>query len=375
MAVEAYPSVHEGASSERSRLFWIALAGVVVVGGLMFGVAKWATPPNLGSATATDSGAIDGGAASVLAMVSIVAVAIERFIEMAWSLLASFKNGWWPLPEIAKAVDALAEETNQVAKPAFDAALAGLASARDAIGVVETERQRLEAEIAKVQTEERKYIDQIRRISSLSKDNQRVQLIATTAFQAANRLDTAYGTVMPAVRQAFNDASQVTAGISDILAGFKDNPAKKIISIFLGSSIGLAVCGVVGLDLFAAAGLPLGPTDKDEITKAAFPYVGVMLTGLVVGLGANPTHEVVRWVSEAAKSRRASNIARPNVSGSPDERAERNADAAATVQPAAGQPAEGQAAGARAVENILGRLLPNDGPAPSRAKPGTMNLR
>lgn len=361
MAVEAYDPVHEGTSSERNIMAWVGLVGVVALAALAVWAAKWSTPPNQGFADSTDAGVIDGGAASVLAMVSIVAVGIERFIEMFWSLMSSFKNGWWPLPEIANAVDALAEETNQVAKPAFAAALAGLAEAKATLAEADKKREVLEAEIERVRTEEQTYKDQIGRISSLAKDNQRVQLIATTAFQAAHRLDTAYGSVMPAVRQAFNDASQVTAGVSDILAGFKENPAKKIISIFLGTAAGLAISGLVGLDLFAAAGLPLGPTDSADIARSAFPYIGVMLTGLVVGLGANPTHEIVRWVSETAKSRRAANLGRPNVSGSPDERDERAVGAPTTQTQAAA--------------SILDRLAPMGGDVVARARPGTMNLR
>jgi hypothetical protein len=361
MVAEAYESVHEGTSSERNIMAWVGALGALIIVGLCVWAARWATPPNLGfTETANEAGILDGGAASVLAMVSIVAVGIERMIEMFWSLMSSFKNGWWPLPEIAKAVDALAEETNQVARPAFAAAIEGLEAAKATLAEGDKQRQLLEGEIKRLEDDSAKYEAQIKRISSLAKDNQRVQLIATTTFQAVNRLDTAYGSVMPAVRQAFNDASQVTAGVSDILAGFKDNPAKKIISIMLGAAAGLIVSGIVGLDLFAAAGMPLGPTEPGAIAGSAFPYIGVMLTGLVVGLGANPTHEVVRWVSESAKSRRASNLGRPNVSGSPDERDER---AAAPKKPA------------DAATSILERLRPIGGDAAARARPGTMNLR
>src|SRR5262249_28277230 len=209
-------------------------------------------------------------------------------------------------------------------KPVFDAAIAGLEGAKQAETVTKEQVDRIDAEIANVLLEAQRYVKQIQQISSLAKDNQRVQLVATTAFQAANRLDTAYGDVLPRVRQAFNDVSQVTTGLSDILAGFKDNPAKKLISMMIGTFVGLVIAGFAGLDLFQAAGLPLGPTDPAAIKAALFPYVGVMLTGLVVGLGANPTHEVVRLVSEAAKARRAGNLARPNVIGSADDRDEQS---------------------------------------------------
>lgn len=316
MAAEPYPNLSEGASSERSIMAWVGLASAVIIATLCVWAAKFSTPPNLGAPGTPGAAGIDGGAASMLAMVSIVAVGIERLIEIFWSMIGSFKNGWWPLPEIADAVEDLANETNRAAQPAFAAAIAGLEEIRNGVDVAEETRKALEDEINRVKADEEAFKKQIQQIASLSKNNQRVQLIATTTFQAVNRLDAAYGRVNADVRKAFNDASQVTAGVSDLLAGFKDNPAKKIISIILGAIAGLLISGVVGLDLFAAAGMPLG--DRASM----FPYVGVMLTGLVVGLGANPTHEVVRWVTESAKSRRAANLGRPNVSGSPDERDE-----------------------------------------------------
>lgn len=361
MAIAPFASVNTGKSSERNRLAGVGVVGLVVIGALAVWAAKWSTPPNVGFADSTTAtGGIDGGAASVLAMVSIVAIGIERLIEIFWSMIGSFKNGWWPLPEIADAVDRLTEEANQIAKPAFQAALDGLAAAQATLQEGDAQRALLDAEIARINVEVQAYRDQIASVGSLAKNNQRVQLVATTAFQAAQRLDTAYGSVMPAVRQAFNDVSQMTAGVSDILAGFKDNPAKKVISIFLGSAAGLLVAGTVGLDLFAAAGLPLGETDPAKIPLSAFPYVGVMLTGLVVGLGANPTHEVVRWASEAAKSRKTASLGLPNVSGGPDDR-------------------EGGAAGVpftaeQAAASILDLLAPIGIKTTPRARPGTMNL-
>ena len=330
MAAEPYPKLGEGASSERRIMIWVGAASAVIIGALCVWAAKFSTPPNLGVPGTPGAAGIDGGAASMLAMVSIVAVGIERSIEVFWSMIGSFKNGWWPLPKIADAVEDLANETNRVAQPAFDAAVAGLEELKKGVGVAKETKAALDAEIARIREDEAKFQKQIEQIASLSKNSQRVQLIATATFQAVNRLDAAYGKVNDEVRKAFNDASQVTSGVSDLLAGFKDNPAKKIISIILGAVVGLLVSGIVGLDLFAAAGMPLG--DKASM----FPYVGVMLTGLVVGLGANPTHEVVRWVSETAKSRRAANLGRPNVSGSPDERDEAKSSKAGIARRAPG---------------------------------------
>jgi hypothetical protein len=110
----------------------------------------------------------------------------------------------------------------------------------------------------------------------------------------------------------------------DIVAAFKDNPAKKMISIILGSLIGLVVVGFVGLDLFAAAGAPLPFAGISwEISKGhtivLVPYIGVALTGLVLGLGSNPTHQVVSYVTDVAKARKAAQLGAPDVPGTADE--------------------------------------------------------
>lgn len=337
----------------RVWLTWLAAA--LAIAALSILVAARSAAPNQGFS----------GAAEVLALISLVAVGIERVIELFWTVVGRVKHGWWPINEIAEAVDQLVRDTNSVAQPAFDAAIAGLEAARAAVATTKEQVEALDEQIRRIQAQAHEYQQQVERISRLGKDNQRVQLLATAAFQAVNRLDTAYGATMPAVRQAFNDASQVTAGVSDILAGFKDNPAKKVISIMLGWAIGLVIAGFVGLDLFAAAGTPLGGGAAGQ--TALFPFIGVALTGFVMGLGSNPTHEVIRYVSEAAKGRKVSNLGRPTVLATPD--------AGEGDEVAAPRGAGAKRAAARAEHRVVELLPGSTAKAPSRVAPGSMNLR
>jgi len=249
--------------------------------------------------------------AAVLAMVSLLALGIERVIEVFWTLMSSFKNGWWPLGALANAVNQVVDDTNAAVTPVFDTALDGLNDTRRALERVGKDLTAVDAEIAKVQDQKVAYAAQLHRISSLGQDNQRVQLVTTTAFQAVNRLDAAYGSTMPKLRGAINDANQVATGASDLLGAIKDNPAKKVLSIYLGSMIGLATTGFIGLDLFAAAGAPLAVGGWTVNGFVLLPHIGVALTGLVLGLGANPTHMVVKYVSESAAARRLANLPQP----------------------------------------------------------------
>jgi hypothetical protein len=43
----------------------------------------------------------------------------------------------------------------------------------------------------------------------------------------------------------------------------------------------------------------------------------VILTGLIIGLGSGPTHEVIRAVQEYKKSRKGDNISRPDLPSEP----------------------------------------------------------
>lgn len=336
-------NVAAGTSSVADQVGRKWIAAVVGIAILALIVAQFSTAPNKGFA--------DG--AAVLAMISLVAVGIERSIEMIWSLVTTFKGAWWPLGEIAAAVDSLVRDTNAAVGPAFDSALEALEAAKKGLAAGSAELKKLDDEMSAVRAQRDEYDKQVQRISSLAKDNQRVQLLATTAFQAVNRLDTAYGATVPGVRKAFNDASQVATGVSDILAGFKDNPAKQMLSIVIGTFIGLAAAGFVGLDLFAAAGAPLTVGGWHVGNATLFPFFGVALTGLVLGLGANPTHEVIKYVTEAAKSRRADNVARPDVGAAPDG---------------------GPTAGGGPIGALLERVAPQTHTATPRMRPGSMNL-
>jgi hypothetical protein len=86
--------------------------------------------------------------------------------------------------------------------------------------------------------------------------------------------------------------------LADVVATFKDNPGRRLISIYVGAVFGLLVSGMLSLDLFAAA--LQRPTAT--IGPSWLPHLGIVLTGLVMGLGSNPTHEVIRAVQEFKKS-------------------------------------------------------------------------
>ena len=81
-----------------------------------------------------------------------------------------------------------------------------------------------------------------------------------------------------------------------------------MISIYLGSFLGMIIAGVVGMDVFQAtlSSETVGAAQATmQMTTQLFPYVGVAMTGLVIGLGSDPTHQVIQVLQEYKKARKA----------------------------------------------------------------------
>src|SRR5207244_2208268 len=106
-------------------------------------------------------------------------------------------------------------------------------------------------------------------------------------------------------------AGVAVSGLTDFVATFKDNPGRRLYSVLLGVVIGVLVAAVFGLDLFAAiqsAPVAAGaPAVKSGSLFDPLPSLGIAVTGLVMGLGSNPTHEVIRAIQEFKKAKKAEN--------------------------------------------------------------------
>ncbi len=88
-------------------------------------------------------------------------------------------------------------------------------------------------------------------------------------------------------------ATETADRASMILSSFQDNPARRIASLVLGTSFGMVVAGAAGLNLFVAT-LVTAAGDKSSLPTILAGTAGVLLTGIVIGLGSAPTHEVVK---------------------------------------------------------------------------------
>lgn len=273
---------------------------LIVVGFLALGVGSFlayinAPLPNHGFADA----------AAAITLITAASVGIERVTEMLWTVLGSFVGEWWPLSIINAQIAALTDDLDPVVKTFY-------ASANSALDVARSNGQLTAAGLAKAQAEltaqQTALTARLAELKVLAPSSQRAHLLATTVGQNVALVAANYASFSDDVQRAVNIANQSVVGLSDFVATLKDNPGKRLISLWVGMLLGLAVAGFLGLDIFAAVlggGVPSLPVPPDP--------TGIVVTGLVVGLGASPTHEVISLLQEIKKARTTENQPSPNL--------------------------------------------------------------
>lgn len=99
-------------------------------------------------------------------------------------------------------------------------------------------------------------------------------------------------------------ASTTLSAIGDFLGTFKDNPGRRLMSILLGVMAGLAVAGVAGLDVYAGV---QNDAVTDPLKLVAPTVLGMIFTGVLLGLGSSPTHEVIKVLQSDKERRKLAN--------------------------------------------------------------------
>ncbi len=243
-------------------------------------------------------GAVPATTVAMLAIITATAVGIERAIETFWSLVGQLAHAWWPFNKMFNEVTALEQDVKTRIQEAQDAIDKALSTAGN---VVDDTTDRL----GKAREEIDKLKGRISELEKLAPGNQRVSLIAASVNQGMGMV----AQYQPRVEYNLQLIDQSVAGLTDFAASFKENPLRRIINIWAGAMIGLVVAYFVRFDVFYAV---LG-----EASKPAnwWPNLGVALTGLIVGLGSNPTHDVIAALQEVKKFRASQNQPGPFISG------------------------------------------------------------
>jgi hypothetical protein len=229
-------------------------------------------------------------ATAMLAIITATAIGIERAIETFWSLVGQLAHAWWPFNKMySQVTDLEADVKSRVIKTqeAIDNALSKANSAEEAA----------EKGLTQAKEEIDKLNARITELQKLAPGNQRISLFAASVSQGIGMV----AQYQPQIEYNLRLVDQSVAGLTDFAASFKENPLRRIINIWAGAMLGMVVAYLVRFDIFSAV---LGENSQPANW---WPHLSIALTGLIVGLGSNPTHDVIAALQEVKKHRASQN--------------------------------------------------------------------
>jgi hypothetical protein len=270
----------------------VLIVGLVAVAVASLLVLMFGSPVSISAA---------GAAAGVLAISTALAVGIERILEGFWTLMDQLATqASWPFASEAKQLEAFTSQFGTYVTPGLDSARTLLATLQQA---------------APAQYDQlTQHVDALKRAVDAVASTQDPGMLpaALSAAQGALR-SIALRVENPDIRAQVQLASAGVTALAQLADSLATNPGRKILSLFAGALLGLLAAAVLGLDLIhAALGAP--PTTSsvlhDGLTKwlssgAPSWQWAMVATGLLIGLGSNPTHEVIQAIQ--AYKQQASN--------------------------------------------------------------------
>jgi hypothetical protein len=278
--------------------FWAVL---IVAFGACVGIAYAVAPPSNQSFA---------DAAGVLAFASLLAIGIERVVEFGWLIVDAAKRfgGYFPLnvlmqqfgevdAQTDKLLGKLFEDTQEVLKHT----IAVGKQAGDAVDEIEGTVKQLDLQrknLGARLTEVRKLAPGSGRLATTADIIEQLSTSMHTALVGIGKADEAVTDAIVATRSSAKTALEVITAVGD-------NPSRRIASLLVSSGLGILVAGFVGVNLFKAVlDQSQGPAEAVLFGKA-----GVIVTGLVLGLGSGPTHELVKGLQRYKDSRGRTAIA------------------------------------------------------------------
>lgn len=274
----------------KAKVFALIAVLALVALFIFVAAAPVAAPAGQTGATpAPDAAATAANAAALLALITAAAVVIERVIEGFWSLAGQLFHGWWPFNKMQGQVADLETAINDRVK-----------AVQDEIGrvlPVSGNPPDLVQKLTDAQAELQKLQGQLADLQKLAPGNQKVNLIAATVNQAMGAIDRNNDMIKYRVHLV----NQSLAGLTDFVGSFKENPARRMVSVWLGALLGLIAAYVLRLDVFFAV------LEENVLPAGWWPHLGIAFTGLIIGMGSSPTHDVIGVLQEVKKRRAGQN--------------------------------------------------------------------
>ena len=150
-------------------------------------------------------------------------------------------NQRWPLNVVGDEISRLISEMNEDLAPFLQKVQEGIDEAGEAAGAI-TEQLR----VAKETVDDIK--GSIREVQALAPENPRARAAVAAVSRGIGYLEGTYPDLRDRA-QSFNDAA---SSANELLNQVNDNPARRLISILVGSFLGLLAAGILGLDLIGA---------------------------------------------------------------------------------------------------------------------------
>jgi hypothetical protein len=304
-------------SPSASRILGIVIAFLLVASPFIAAIVVTAVIPP----TTPNSGF--GDANTVLTFIAGASVGIERAIEGVWGVV-NMKTPWWPLNALTSSVRSFEDEFDAL----VDGPLKNLGGElQTAVGVLAQAGEAQADVAARLASVEATRADLHRRaiaVRRLGPGNERLKLMTDIVLeadaQAATPLLNAGNAALNDAGAAIRNASSVATTALQVVGAFKDNPGRRVLSLTLGATVGIAVAGYTGLNVFLAAAQSTPQTTSIASAAPGQPSVGrspaapspldgqpgVLLTGLIIGLGSGPTHEVIKILQQTKQSKKSS---------------------------------------------------------------------
>lgn len=243
--------------------------------------------------TAESGGASFASNAAAITFIGAVALGIERVLEIGWTLVGQSKRlgGWWPLNRVSDAAVEFEAAAEQLLDPLGELE-ERLLAALEGLDQSDAATAQLQGYLDRVHAVRPQVVSTFNRARELAPGSARVSLVSTAAAQAVNLVGQTTDNADAAladIRRRINGAQGGMNTALDVIDAYRDNPARRLASLLIGSILGLLVAGMSQLNLFVAT-----LSDDGALDGPLGGALGVVITGIVLGFGASPTHEIVK---------------------------------------------------------------------------------
>lgn len=279
--------------TQRMVAFWLVAAGIFVA---CFAAALVVTP---------ESNRAFADAASVLTFASLLAVGIERTVEFVWLLVDAARplGGYFPLNVLMKQFAEVDTQTDRLLGEMFDRTRTVLDQVIGTGDRTAEEVATIRAKLDEVEAQRVNLAARFEQVRKLAPGSGRLGATAAIADEVSTSMHAALnglGDAAVATQLAIVTVRSSAQTALEVIAALGDNPSRRIASLLFGASLGMLATGMIGVNLFEATLGDLAPGAPELVLAGR---LGVVITGIIVGLGSGPTHEVVKGLQRYKEAR------------------------------------------------------------------------